>query len=303
MTPRHVLLSVLAFCMWSTTAAGQTLSLTFDDGLDPARQQNARLWNDGIIAGLKDSGVTAMVFPSLSRIGGEAGMDLIRAWAQAGHPVGNHTSGHRSLSSPKLTLDEFIADVVEADAALRKISGFVPMLRFPFLKEGDSVEKRDGIRQWMKTNGYRPAQVSIDASDWYFDQLFVGFTNNGRSEKAVQVQQAYIAHLLDRAAYYDGLARNVLGRSPRHVLLLHVNAINAASVRTIVTEFRARGWRFESPVSAFNDPLYALQPNTVPAGESIVWALARERGIPGLRYPGEDSKYEEPGLRALGLLP
>lgn len=289
--------------MWSTTAAGQSLSLTFDDGLDPARQPNARLWNDGIIAGLKDSGITAMVFPSLSRIGGEAGMDLIRAWARAGHPVGNHTSGHRSLSSPKLTLDEFIADVVEADAALRKIPGFVPMLRFPFLKEGDSIAKRDGIRKWMKANGYRPAQVSIDASDWYFDQLFVAFTNSGRPGKAAQVQQAYIAHLLDRAAYYDGLARKVLGRSPRHVLLLHVSAINAASVAAIAAAFRARGWEFESPASAFGDPLYELQPDIVPAGESIVWALAKERGISGLRYPGEDSKYEEPGLRALGLIP
>lgn len=46
-----------------------------------------------------------------------------------------------------------------------------------------------------------------------------------------------------------------------------------------------------------------MQPDILPAGESIVWALAKEKGIQGLRYPGEDSVYEEPVLRALGLLP
>jgi peptidoglycan/xylan/chitin deacetylase (PgdA/CDA1 family) len=279
------------------------MSLTFDDGLDPAKQPNAKLWNDQILSGLKDKKVTSMVFPSLSHIGGEAGMALIRAWAQAGNSIGNHTSGHRNLSSSKVILNEFIADVVEADAALRDLPRFVPMLRFPYLKEGNDVEKRDGIRQWMKTNGYRPAEVSIDTSDWYFDQLFVAFTDAGMSEKAAQVQRAYVAHLLNRAAYYDSLARHVLGRSPKHVMLLHTSAINAASVRTIVDAFRARGWKFVSPMSAFSDPMYSLQPNIVPAGESIVWALAKEHGVEGLRYPGEDSTYEEPHLRSLGLLP
>ena len=47
----------------------------------------------------------------------------------------------------------------------------------------------------------------------------------------------------------------------------------------------------------------AGRPEIVTAGESIAWALARERGISGLRYPGEDSPCEEPELRALGLLP
>jgi peptidoglycan-N-acetylglucosamine deacetylase len=100
-----------------------------------------------------------------------------------------------------------------------------------------------------------------------------------------------------------GLAKQLLGRSPKHVMLLHTNAINAASVGAIITAFRARGWQFVSPTLAFGDPMYTLQPSNVPAGESIVWALAKERGISGLRYPGEDSVYEEPKLRALGLLP
>ena len=38
------------------------------------------------------------------------------------------------------------------------------------LKEGDSVEKRDGFRALLMKHGYRNGYVTIDASDWYVDQ-------------------------------------------------------------------------------------------------------------------------------------
>jgi peptidoglycan/xylan/chitin deacetylase (PgdA/CDA1 family) len=296
-------LAVLVLCLSSTASLAQSLSLTFDDGLDPDREPRAALWNSQILAGLREAKVTAMIFPSLSLIGGQAGMNLIRAWAEAGHSVGNHTSAHRSLSSPQLTLNEFIADVVKADAALSGIPRFIPLLRFPYLKEGSTSEKRDGIRSWMTMHGYKPAYVSIDASDWYYSEVYVALLDAGAAAKAEQVKREYISHLIDRANYYDGLAKQVLGRSPQHVMLLHTNAINAAAVREIVAAFKARGWGIVSPAEAFSDPMYAMQPISLPAGESIVWAIAKERGIAGLRFPGEDSVYEEPRLKSLGLLP
>ena len=85
----------------------------------------------------------------------------------------------------------------------------------------------------------------------------------------------------------------VLGRSPQHVLLLHSNAINAEWLGDVVAAFRDAGWEFVSPERAYRDPLYALTPQNEPAGESIVWALAKEQGLPGLRYPAEDSRYEQ----------
>jgi hypothetical protein len=39
----------------------------------------------------------------------------------------------------------------------------------------------------------------------------------------------------------------------------------------------------------------------LPAGESILWALAKQHGVPGLRWPGEDDIYEKPLLDALQL--
>ncbi len=65
--------------------------------------------------------------------------------------------------------------------------------------------------------------------------------------------------------------------------------------------FKERCWRIVTPSEAFADPMYASRPATIPAGESIVWALAKQAGRTGLRYPAEDGPYEEPILTRKGL--
>jgi len=67
--------------------------------------------------------------------------------------------------------------------------------------------------------------------------------------------------------------------------------------------FREKGWRLIDAAEAFDDPVFSLQPDIVPAGESIIWGLAKAAGDlePVLRYPGEDESYEESRMNALGL--
>ena len=296
---------VIALLAWLApwAAAAQMIGLTFDDGLDPARNPKAAQWNTRILHTLEQQQVHAMIFPTLKAVGGEAGMALLEQWAQAGHAIGNHTADHRNLSSDKVTLEQFTADVERADEALHGLSTFVPMLRFPFLKEGDTRDKRDGMRQWLREHGYRSAPVSIDTSDWYYNQRYLALLKAGRSDPLKRLKRAYVRHLLERANYYDTLAREVLGRSPTHVMLLHTNALNAAALNDVIEAFRAKGWHFVAARGAFDDPLYAMEPDIVPAGESIVWALAKQRGAEGLRYPSEDAAYERPVLQRLGLGP
>jgi len=300
--PRRTLVAAL-LCLCSHLCLAQQLALSFDDGFNPEAQPGARQWNAQLLATLEARGIQAALFPSLVRLGNGAGLELLGAWAQAGHMIGNHTASHRSLAAPEVSLDGFIADVETADDALRGLSTFVPMLRFPYLKEGDTLAKRDGMRAWMKRRGYRPAPVSIDASDWYYNRIYAGHLAAGETGKAGQVKQRYIDHLLDRAAYYDGLARRALGRSPAHVMLLHTNQLNADALGEVIDALNAKGWRVIPARSAFADSLYDSPPDTLPAGESVIWAQARAAGIPGLRYPAEDAVYEAPRLREAGLIP
>jgi peptidoglycan/xylan/chitin deacetylase (PgdA/CDA1 family) len=277
----------------------QSLAFTFDDGLDPRNQPHAREWNDRILATLDAAGVKAGFFPAGKNVESPAGMELVKDWSRRGHLIGNHTYSHRNLNSDRVTLDDFTGDVLRADAMLRALPGWSPRLRFPYLKEGSDAAKRDGIRDWMSAHGYRPAPVSIDTSDWYYSPRYVAWRSAHAEEDGSRFRDAYLAHLLDRANYYEVLARDVLGRSPTHVMLLHTNAINAAFLSDAIAMFRKNGWKIVSADAAFADPLYAMKPATLPAGESIVWALAKDAGRPGLRYPAEDDVYEIPKLKQL----
>jgi peptidoglycan/xylan/chitin deacetylase (PgdA/CDA1 family) len=242
-----------------------------------------------------------MLFPAGARVDSPAGLALVAQWSQAGHALGNHTYAHKSFGSAEVSLDEFTTDVLRADTLLNGFPGWTRRLRFPYLKEGDTAQKRDALRAWMAAHGYASGGVSIDTSDWYYDQRYAAWLTQHPGADVAPFRQAYLEHLWDRAEYYDGLAKQVLGRSPRHVLLLHATCLNATFLSDVIAMFRARGWSIISPLEAFEDPLYALPTTNLPAGESVVWALAKSAGVRDLRYPGEDDVYERAGLDARGL--
>jgi hypothetical protein len=101
--------------------------------------------------------------------------------------------------------------------------------------------------------------------------------------------------------YYEGLARKLGFRNVKHTLLLHTNELNATFLPAIIAMFRGKRWKVVDAKEAFEDPVFRRQPDVLPAGESLLWSLAKEKGLPGLRYPGEDDAYEKPLLDALGF--
>jgi peptidoglycan-N-acetylglucosamine deacetylase len=153
----------------------------------------------------------------------------------------------------------------------------------------------------MKSIGYKPAPVSVDASDWYYNSRLLSRLKDNPAFNIEPFRKAYLNHIWNRACYYDSLSRQVLGRSVKHILLLHHNTINAMFLGDIIRMFQEKGWKVIDAETAFSDPVYKMEPRILPAGQSIIWGLAKEKKIKGLRYPGEDDIYEKPILDALGL--
>jgi len=294
---RILFATMLLIC--STGAAAQSLALSFDDGFNPSTNPQAEEWNGAILDALADAEVKAIFFVTGSRVNSPEGMTLVRAWGKAGHAIANHSYAHSNFGSPNVSLRAFIEDAARNEELLREKPGWTTRDRFPFLKEGDTAVKRDGFRAWLSDHDYAPGAVSIDASDWYYNSRYLDWIAANPNKDVSAYRDAYLTHLLDRAVYYDDLANETLGRSVDHVLLLHTNAINAHFVADIVNMFRANGWEIISPEEAYADPVYQKEPDVLPAGESIVWALAKERGIKGLRYPAEDGRYEKKTLDLL----
>jgi hypothetical protein len=229
------------------------------------------------------------------------GQALIQPWKQAGHLIGNHTYSHRNYDS--LTFEEFSADIVHADNVLASGLSTPRLFRFPLLKEGNTAAKRDRMREFLATHRYRNGYVTIDASDWYYDNRLRQRLATDAAFDANRFRQPYLDHLWDRAQFYDDLSTQVLGRSVPHTLLIHWNLLNSLFLADVLNMFHRRGWRIVNTSHAFRDPIFLRAPKTLPAGESLLWALAKETGKfeDILRYPGEDDVYEKPKLDRLGL--
>ncbi|MDP9007809.1 MAG: polysaccharide deacetylase family protein [Pseudomonadota bacterium] len=290
----------LATLLFTSLAASQSIALTFDDGPDMADKTglSAAERNAAILSQLAEAHIKSILF--VTRTDSDKNRnELIRQWGEEGHRIGNHTATHPNFE--QVSLADYEQEFRACDNAIRSMPGFARRFRFPYLKEGNTAEKRDGFRMFLDSSGYKPGPVSVDASDWYYSKRLVDRLTREPQADRLAYRDAYLRHLYDRAQYYDGLSRAVLGRSVAHVLLLHHNLINALFLRDVAQMFRDKGWSIIDSETAFQDPVYAMRPDVLPAGESILWALAKQKGIPGLRYPGEDDVYEKPILDRLHL--
>lgn len=298
----------LAVVLWLTLAAlplpawanSRTIALTFDDGPDMADKVGltpaAR--NSAILKQLAEARLRSILF--VARMDTDPNRnELIRQWGIDGHQIGNHTATHPDFDETSLA--DYERELVACDKAIRGMRGFTRRFRFPYLKEGNTIEKRDGFRAFLDSNFYQTGPVSVDTSDWYYSERLSDGLKKDRNADTHPYRDAYLRHLYERVQYYDGLSRTVLGRSVAHVLLLHHNLINALFLRDVIQMLKEKGWTLIDSEAAFKDPVYAMRPDILPAGESILWALAKQKGVPGLRYPAEDDVYEKAILDRLHL--
>jgi peptidoglycan/xylan/chitin deacetylase (PgdA/CDA1 family) len=295
--PRYavVVCMTLAALLFASMANSQRIALTFDDGPDMADRigLSPADRNAAILRQLAEAHLKSILFVTRTDTDQNRN-DLIRQWGVEGHQIGNHTATHPDFD--EVSLADYERELLSCDKAIRDLPGFTRRFRFPYLKEGDTVEKRDGFRAFLDSKSYEAAPVSVDASDWYYSQRLSARLKAHPEADTLAYRDAYLRHLYDRAQYYDGLSRTVLGRSVAHVLLLHHNLINALYLKDVIQMFRDKGWTLIDSEAAFSDPVYGMRPDTLPAGESILWALAKQKGVAGLRFPGEDAVYEKPML-------
>jgi peptidoglycan-N-acetylglucosamine deacetylase len=284
-------------------SARPQLALTLDD---PTLSLGSVLkWQDAnshILKAISAKDVRAALFVCGMRVDDADGAKLLTAWDQAGHLICNHSYSHKFYGE-RTSYADFAVDFLKNEKVIAPYHNRTPLFRYPFLKEGETADKRDRFRALLKERGYRVGHVTIDASDWYVSQRFVDRLAKEPNAPIAPYRDYLIAHLLDRAAFYRQLALDVLGRDIRHTLLVHFNPLNAFVLPDVMTAFEAAGWQWIDASLAYEDPVFRSQPHTLPAGESLVWALAKETGRveDRLRYPGEDDVYEKPKMDALGL--
>lgn len=287
---------------FSTLSRAQKVAITMDNpNANSTPLLNAEMRDKRILSTLKKTNLKIALFAQGSQVDNREGRALLERWNNAGHLIGNHTYSHLSLND--ISEEQYEQDALKNEKLLQPYTHFTKIFRAPFLKEGNTIAKRDGFRKFLNEHGYLMGSVTIDASDWYVsDRLEKRLSQNPNAD-ITPYKEYYLQHIWNRAQYYDELAMEILGRSPNHTLLVHHNLLNALFLGDVIQMFQEKGWKVINANQAFQDPIFRSTPNTLPAGESLIWALAKETGRydDKLRYPGEDGSYEEEAMDKLGL--
>jgi peptidoglycan-N-acetylglucosamine deacetylase len=233
----------------------------------------------------------------------DGGRQLVSAWDRAKHSIGNHSYSHFDFNSENVEVGSFESDALKNERLTLGYHHFVRLFRFPFFKEGNTAEKRDGMRSFLRQHGYSIGRATVDTSDWAINARLDRRVKSEPGANLGPYRKFFLQHIWERTQFYDSLVMRVLGHPVRHTLLLHHNALNALFLDDVIAMFVEKGWRPVDAEWAYADGVYDRQPNAVPAGESLIWALAKETGRfdKELRYPGEDDVYENPKMDALKL--
>jgi len=118
-----------------------------------------------------------------------------------------------------------------------------------------------------------------------------------------KLRQIYLDHLWKSVAFYDQMARQVIGRSPKHVLLLHENDLAALYVDDLAQLLRDKGWKIISPVEAYDDPIAANAPDVLLNNQGRIAAIAKADGYAGpFGQESEDEEFLEKLFRTSGVI-
>lgn len=278
------------------------IAITIDDfDLSDTALLSGEARDAAIRAALKRHKIKAGGFVAGKYVDAALSPQILSAWSNDGHLLGNHSFSHRYFSGTDP--NGLMADIMKCEPLLSGYSGFRKLFRFPYLAEGRTAEGRDAMRALLKQHGYANAHVTIDTSDWFIDNRLKARLKTEPSTSLAPYRRFYLDHMWDRATFYDGLAQSLFGHSIDHTILLHHRLTTGLFLDDMLSMFKKRGWRLIDAKTAFASPIFAMEPGVLPAGQSLVWSAAKADGRFDklLRFPGEDGEYEGPKMDAAGL--
>ena len=293
----RIIFTCLLLTLMQINAFGQKeLAITIDD---PNTVDTPMLsWkerDDAILKALDKHKLKVALFVCGMRVDNANGKTLLQKWDGKNHLICNHSYSHFYYNSKSKTGSIFIADFYKGDSIIKNFKNYTKLFRFPYLKEGNTEAKRDSMRTAMSKSGYKNGQVTIDASDWYIDEQIAVALNKDSNADLTPYKEYYIKHILDRANYYDSLAKLIFKKDIKHTLLIHHSLLNALFLDDLLNALTANGWKLIDAKKAYKDAVFSKTPLIIPCGESIVWQCTKEieKFAANLRYPAEDGEYEK----------
>jgi len=283
-----ILLVLLLPAAWLSGAAAadgrSPLLVSIDDlpiaagGLHPDPADRRRI-TDGLLDALERHDIRAVGLVTWRNISREGDLELLEQWLAAGHELGNHSTRHLNYNNTAAA--DYIADI---EAARRNLAPFIEergsglhFFRFPMLREGNTPEKLEAMRDYLEESGQRNLPVTIDNSDYDFSHRWVKAGQEGDTTAQVRIVEQYHEALHLSVLHHRNQGRRLFGREVPQILLLHANAIGEGEWDRLFSWLEAEGFRFATADEVLADPAFSEPHDYVgPRGVSL-WDRLEDR--------------------------
>jgi peptidoglycan/xylan/chitin deacetylase (PgdA/CDA1 family) len=207
-------------------------------------------------------------------------IELLREWLAAGNSLGSHTWSHPHLDL--LSTKHYEENIARNEPTLRLVDphGDWHWFRYPYLEEGNTVEKREKVRAWLFAHDYRIAEVSIDFQDWAWDDTYGRCSASHDEAGIARLHTTYLDAAARSTTAFRALSHTLYGRDIPYILLMHVGAYDAIVLPDLIAQYRGEGFRFITLPEAAADPVYAFDPKVpTPGGATFLEQVAAARKV------------------------
>src|SRR5579863_10282655 len=258
------------FILWvSSSAAGQErpkVAITVDDlpmhGDLPSNTTRMEIAKR-FVETFKAKGVPDVYgFINAKNIGGDQEKaDALATWVNSGFLLGNHTYSHIDLNVS--SLEAFEDEIAMNEAPLRVFMGARDWhwFRYPYLHEGDTLEKRHAIRKYLTDHGYKVAQVTLDFGDYAWNNPYARCVAKQDAQSIEWLKSSYLNTAKEDIALDRKLSVMLFGRDIKYVLLMHIGALDSVMLPDLLDLFKKEGFDFVTLEEAEKDPAYQSDPD------------------------------------------
>ena len=245
--------------------AAQKVAITFDDlplnGSLPPGVTRAETTKSVLAILKKRHAPPVYGFVNARKLEGSAdGAEALKLWAAA-EPMGNHTYSHMDLEQN--TVEAFEREIEEDEPALELLEekDNWHWFRYPYLREGDTVEKRRGVRAYLKARGYRIAQVTLDWEDYLWNFAYARCAAKNDTKSIAWLRSSY----LNTASEFLDLGREqaklIYGHDINYVLLMHLGAFSSTILPEALDLLKKKGFKLVTLEEAESDAAYDGDPD------------------------------------------
>jgi peptidoglycan/xylan/chitin deacetylase (PgdA/CDA1 family) len=251
--------------------AAQKLAITIDDlpqnGALPPGVTRVDITRDTLAALKKRHVPPVYGFINAKKLEGSVdGAEALKLWVAA-EPFGNHTYSHIDLEQN--TAEAFERDVEQNEPTLELLAKPGPgksgndwhWLRYPYLHEGDTVEKRRVVREYLTKRGYKIAQVTLDWEDYMWNSAYARCAAKNDKKSIEWLRTSYLSTASEFLDLGRAQAKLIYGHEINYVLLMHLGAFSSTIMPDALDLLKKKGFKLVTLEEAESDPVYQGDPD------------------------------------------